>query len=120
MLALIDPRIWAIGGIVVLVTALGGYATGYSKATRKCEVEKAAIQARVETIETVVTKTVTVADTHTTDRLRRQLSVERATAASLQAQIEELRNANPAPVECRLPDGLRDAINRSLNPEGAE
>lgn len=114
-MAFLDPRVW----LALLVAFVAGVATGYGWHYVRTAKAEAAVEARQETTETTVQTTVATVDTAALDALKAKLAVADRRAASLQARIEEYRRANPAPADCRLPDGLRDAINHDLDPEGA-
>jgi hypothetical protein len=116
ILPFLDPRVWVALALATALGYAGGYATHYLKAAKR----DAAVEARQETTQQVTTAAVTVVDTAAIDALKSKLAVSDRRAATLQARIEEYRSANPSPVDCRLPDGLRDAINHHLDPEGAQ
>lgn len=65
-----------------------------------------------KTVQKVVTQTVQVADDAQVKQLRQQLAAAKKDAADFQSQLQEAARANPAPTACRLPDGLRDDLNR--------
>ncbi|MBB3010645.1 hypothetical protein [Cupriavidus alkaliphilus] len=69
-------------------------------------------ESAAETVDQVAGQAVTVADTTQVKTLKTQLSAARAEAAAFQRKLQEAARANPAPVDCRLPDGLRDDLNR--------
>jgi hypothetical protein len=116
IMSFLDPRVWAAVALATALGYAGGYATHYLKTAKR----DAAVEARQETTQQAATATVTAVDTAAIDALKSKLAASDRRAAALQARIEEYRRANPAPVDCRLPDGLRDAINHHLDPEGAQ
>ncbi|WP_454731491.1 MULTISPECIES: hypothetical protein [Cupriavidus] len=65
-----------------------------------------------KTVEKVATQAVQVADAAQVKQLRQQLAAAKSEAATFQSQLAEAASANPAPTACRLPDGLRDDLNR--------
>ncbi|AOY90548.1 hypothetical protein BKK79_00925 [Cupriavidus sp. USMAA2-4] len=69
-------------------------------------------QTAAKTVEKVATQAVTTADTAQVKQLRQQLATAKTEAAEFQRQLQEAARANPAPTACRLPDGLRDDLNR--------
>jgi hypothetical protein len=119
MLAALDPRVWLILAMAILASAGLGYLEGHRRASTACKIAEAKREATTTAISTGSQAAANASDSATTNRLQATVTKLKADKASLQAQIEELRNARPASPDCRLPDGLRDAINRSLDPEGA-
>ena len=119
MLAALDHRVWLILALSVLAAGGLGYLEGHRRASTACKIAEAKREATTTAISTGSQAAANASDTQTSTRLQAAISKLKADKASLQAQIEELRNARPASPDCRLPDGLRDAINRSLDPEGA-
>ncbi|SCU73479.1 exported hypothetical protein [Cupriavidus necator] len=69
-------------------------------------------ESAAHTVEKVAGKAIAVADTAQVKQLRQQLAAARSEAAAFQSQLAEAARANPAPTACRLPDGLRDDLNR--------
>lgn len=105
---------YGIMAVAALAACAISFGSGYLYRAHVDSVKQAAINATVRTAETVASAAVATADTKTDATLQRKLNAANARAASLQQQIEAARNANPAPADCRLPDGLRDAVNRDL------
>jgi hypothetical protein len=101
----------AVAALAALVISFG---MGYLYRAHVDSVKQATQTAIVKTADTVASAVVATADTKTDATLQRKLTAANARAASLQQQIEAARNANPAPADCRLPDGLRDALSRDL------
>ncbi|CAG2132433.1 hypothetical protein [Cupriavidus numazuensis] len=69
-------------------------------------------QTAAKTVDKVITQTVTVTDTAQVKTLQTQLAAAKKEAADFQSQLTEAARAHPAPVACRLPDSLRDDLNR--------
>lgn len=89
---------------------------GYLYKAHRVAVEHAAHQATQETAQLTAQAGAQAADTIQIDTLKAQLTAANSRAQSLQRRIAELSHANPAATTCRLPDGLRDAINADLAP----
>ncbi|NSX14966.1 hypothetical protein HTY52_12860 [Cupriavidus taiwanensis] len=69
-------------------------------------------QSAAKTVERVADKAVTATDASQVKQLRQQLTTAQKDNAEFQRQLQEAARANPAPTACRLPDGLRDDLNR--------
>lgn len=94
----------ALMTIAFLIGSAGGALYMAMRQSAQAGAEKA--------VERVVTQTVKVADTAQVNQLRQQLAAAKKDAADFQSQLQEAARANPAPTACRLPDGLRDDLNR--------
>lgn len=64
------------------------------------------------TVSKVVTQAVATNDGAQVKTLKTQLAAARSEAAAFKSKLAEAARANPAPTDCRLPDGLRDDLNR--------
>lgn len=111
MFGLIDPKVWAVLGILTAGAYVGGYATKAYYAA----IEVAEAEARQKTVTEVVEKVVTVYDTRRSQVLTAKLKKSEARLQALESMISEEAHANPAPVECRISIGLRDEINNQLS-----
>lgn len=113
MFSLIDPRVW-----LVFVAALAlSFGTGYSYKAYRVSLDTAAVTAKQDTAQQTVTTTVKVTDTAALKRLNQRIADAQARATYLETLINEAANARPpaaVDADCRLPDGLRDAINADL------
>lgn len=69
-------------------------------------------ESAAKTVDKVVTQTVTLTDTAQVKQLQQQLAAAKKDAAAFQSQLAEAARAHPAPTACRLPDSLRDDLNR--------
>ncbi|MDE4918284.1 outer membrane murein-binding lipoprotein Lpp [Cupriavidus metallidurans] len=69
-------------------------------------------QTAAKTVDKVVTQAVTLNDGAQVKTLQTQLTAARSEAAAFKSKLAEAARANPAPTDCRLPDGLRDDLNR--------
>lgn len=105
---------YALMAVIALGALFISFGCGYLYRAHVDSVKQATQTAIVKTADAVASSTVATADTKTDATLQRKLTAANARAASLQQQIEAARNANPAPADCRLPDGLRDALSRDL------
>lgn len=107
---------WAAIAVSTVLVLGATYAAGYQSARSSCKQAAAIERVRTETVVQYVTKTVTVADTDAIERMRAQLASARRSTAALSKIIEEARRNAPVPAaDCRLPDGVRDAINAALS-----
>lgn len=111
----LDPRVW----VAILLALLLGYGIGFGHHAWKTSKRDAAVEAVQTTTQEVTTSTITTVDTAGVDKLKAQLSATQRRAATLQAQLNEAKNANPPSADCRLPVGLRDSINHHLDASGA-
>jgi hypothetical protein len=105
---------YGIMAVATLAACAISFGAGYLYRAHVDSVKTATQTAVVKTADKLASAVVATADTKTDATLQRKLSAANARAASLQQQIEAARNANPAPADCRLPDGLRDALSRDL------
>lgn len=95
------------------VVALAAFASGYAYKSHKVAVE----QASQTTAQTTTTAAVGAVDAQTVKVLQDRLKSQVAYSARLMRMIEEAKNANPATsASCRIPDGVRDALNADLAP----
>lgn len=99
-----------------LIWSLVCMLSGYLFKSHRVAVEQAAREATQDTAQATAQAGAQAADTIQIDTLKSQLAAANSRANSLQRRIAELSNANPAATTCRLPDGLRDAINADLAP----
>lgn len=111
MFTLIDPRVWAALALV----ALAAFAAGYMTKAHYAAIEVAEAEARQKTIVETVEKVVTVTDGRRVQVLTAKLKASEARLSALQKMIAEESNEKPAPVECRISDGLRQSINDELS-----
>jgi hypothetical protein len=105
---------YGIIAVATLAACVISFGAGYLYRAHVDGVKQATQTATVKTAETVASAVVATADAKTDTTMQRKLTAATARAASLQQQIDEARNANPAPADCHLPDGLRDALSRDL------
>jgi hypothetical protein len=80
-------------------------------------VEQAAVQAKQDTVQTVVESTTKATDQLAVTKLQAELAANKQHAASLQQIIKEtahVRQNDPTVIDCNLPVGLRDALNADL------
>lgn len=99
---------------VFLIWSLVCMTSGYVYKAHRVAVELAAHQATQDTAQATAQAGAQASDTIQIDTLKSQLAAANSRANSLQRRIAELSNANPPALACRLPDGLRDAINADL------
>jgi hypothetical protein len=105
---------YLVFALVAIAACAISFGTGYLYRAHVDGVKQAAVTATIKTADKVAVAAVAAADTSTDKRLQTKLNAANARAASLQQQIEAARNANPPAPDCRLPDGLRDALSRDL------
>lgn len=100
---------------LVWIAACGlSFGSGYLYRAHVDSVKAAVAKSVVKTADTTIKAAVTTADIKTDATLQKRLNAATSRAASLQAQIEAAKNANPPAASCALPDGLRDTINSQL------
>lgn len=99
-----------------LLWSLACMTAGYLYKAHRVAVDQAALQATQDTAQLTAQAGAQAADTIQIDTLKSQLAAANSRANSLQRRIAELSHANPPALTCRLPDGLRDAINADLAP----
>lgn len=92
---------------VILLVAIVGFAAWFYAKGRTAGQQTAA-----KTVDQVSTKAITTGDAGQVAQLKTQLAAAKKEAAAFQSQLAEAARANPAPADCRLPDGLRDDLNR--------
>jgi len=119
--SIFDPRV--IGAYVISLVLAAG--TGYLYKAHRVRVENAALEAVAQTAQEAVEKTTNATDTVVLKHMHAQIRESNARIAALLRQIEAAKRsaqseAHPAPADCRLPDGLRDELNRALDTAGAE
>jgi hypothetical protein len=111
MFTLIDPRVWA----ALAIAAMAAFAAGYLTKAHYAAVALAEEKAKVKTVVETVEKVVTVTDGRRVQVLAAKLKASEAKLSALQKMIAEEANEKPAPVECRISDGLRQSINDELS-----
>ena len=99
---------------VFVLWSLGCAAGGWTYKWHTDSVRDAAVAATQTTAQTTVDAGAKASDAVTVDTLKSQLTVAQSTTAGLLKYIKDLQNANPASVDCRVPDGLRASINADL------
>ena len=113
MFGLINPYFYA--GLAVAL--LASFASGYEYKAHLVAVEQAAVQAKQDTVQTVVESTTKATDQLAVTKLQAELAANKQHAASLQQIIKEtahVRQNDPTVIDCNLPFGLRDALNADL------
>ncbi|MEJ0004432.1 MAG: hypothetical protein WDN30_14415 [Pararobbsia sp.] len=104
--------IYAMAGVAL---AGIGFCTGYLYRAHSDEVAAAADAATVKTAEAVGSAVISGSDNRAFSKMQSSLDAANRRAAALQKQISDASHANPAPADCRLPDGLRESINGDLS-----
>ncbi|CAN7306815.1 hypothetical protein LJR296_001448 [Cupriavidus necator] len=99
--------LWRVAALVATAFALGAAAGALYVSGRQAGQQSAA-----KTVEQVADKAIAATDTSRVKQLRQQLATVQKDNANFQRQLQEAARANPAPTACRLPDGLRDDLNR--------
>lgn len=99
------------GAVIWTVAAFGA---GYLYHAHRTQVAAAGQTSKQEAIVTAVAAATDTIDTQALMRLTSTAIAATNQAAQLRRQIKAQSNETPAPPDCRLPDGLRDAINASL------
>lgn len=110
MFTLLNPKIWLVYFVSLAIAYGSGYATCWWK-WRAADRER---ESKQETAQAVTTKTITVTDNQVVNRLTAQLTEIRGQNRRLLELIDEYSVKVPAVDQCRLPDGLRNALNGSL------
>lgn len=107
-----------------ILSAVIAFGTGHLYKAHRVRVENAAVEAATTTAQATVEASVTTADTVQMRNLNARIRESNATISALLREIaiakEAARNEAPAAADCRLPDGLRDELNRALDAAGAE
>lgn len=111
MFALIDPRVWAVFAVAIAAAFGSGYLTKAHYAALEVAEERAKIKTVVQTVE----KVVTVTDNRRVQVLTARLKASEERAKALAAMIKDEADEKPAAVECRVSDGLRNALNAELS-----
>ncbi len=97
-----------MAGVAALVVA---FVCGYAYKAHKVKVAEAS----QTTAQTTTTAAVNATDNQTIKTLQQQLKTQAAYQARLLVLIEDAKRANPATSsDCRIPDGVRDALNADL------
>lgn len=104
----------AIGLAVFIAWSIGCFIGGYAYRWHQDSVAEAARQATQETAQVTAVAGANAADDVSITRLQTALAASTSLTNRLLQQIKEQQNASPAADVCRLPSGLRDAINSSL------
>lgn len=104
---LLSVPLWKV--IIAMTIAM---LTGAAGGALYMAMRHSAQQAGAKTVDKVADKVVTVTDTAQVKQLQQQLAAAKKDSAAFQSQLQEAARANPAPTACRLPDGLRDDLNR--------
>ena len=103
-----------IGVAIFLVWSLGCFGAGYAYKWHRVSVEDAARQATQETAQVTADAGAKASDSVSITHLQSQLAASTSLTTRLLQQIKDQQNATPASDTCRLPPGLRDAVNASL------
>ena len=119
--SIFDPRVIA----AYLVSLALAFGSGYLYKAHRARVENAAIEAMTQTAKDTAESATNATDTVVLKHMHAQIRESNARISALLRQIEAAKRsaqseAHPAPVDCRLPDGLRDELNRALDTAGAE
>ena len=110
-----DPRMW-----ILLVAGVAlGYFAGYMHKGSIDRAQEAAEEKAPAVAGTVIRETVMVTDKVAVAALEARVKDWKDKSDDLQRQIQSAKDAARASVDCRLPAGLRDAINRDLTSTGA-
>jgi type IV secretory pathway VirB6-like protein len=104
---ILSVSLWKAAVLMVAAFLVGAAAGALYVSGRKSGEQTAA-----KTVEKVADKAIAVTDTARVKQLRQQLATAKSETAAFQSQLAEAARANPAPTACRLPDGLRDNLNR--------
>jgi len=108
---LMAPKVagaWAASVVVA-------FACGYGTKAYWVSIEKAKQHGAQTTVTTTTTAAVTATDNLQISALNARLAQAAVTQQQLLKMIQEARHANNADgVNCRIPDGVRDAINADL------
>ena len=104
-----------IGLAIFVVWSLGCFSGGYLYRWHVDSVKDAGRQATATTAQVTANAGAAASDTVTIASLQSQLSSANAWAASLQTRIKDAQNAKAPDVACRMPDGVREAINANLS-----
>ncbi|RQS39763.1 hypothetical protein DIE01_16250 [Burkholderia sp. Bp8990] len=105
---------YGVMSLAVIAACAISFGAGYLYRAHVDTVKQASVTAAVKTADAVASAVVATADTKTDATLQKRLNAAQSRAAALQQQIDEARNANPPAADCRLPDGLRDALGAQL------
>ena len=105
-----------IGLAAFLIWSLGCFAGGYAYKWHRVSVEEAAHQATQETAQVTADAGAKASDAVDISHLQSALAASTSLSNRLLQQIKDQQNATPAADTCRLPAGLRDAINSSFTP----
>lgn len=104
---ILSLTLWKAAALVAVAFMLGAAAGALYVSGRQAGQESAA-----KPIEQAIGKTIAITDTAQVKQLRQQLAAAQKENATFQSSLAEAARANPAPTACRLPDGLRDDLNR--------
>lgn len=100
--------------LAVVVWTISAFGTGYVIKGNRDQLAEAKVEAKQEATAVTVSAVAPVVDDHALTRLKAALGKSNARAATLEQTIKDQAHANPAAVDCRLPDRLRDQINADL------
>lgn len=109
----IQQKLIALG--VFVLWSVGCFGSGYLYKAHRYQVEDAARQATQETAQVTADAGAKASDTVNVTHLQSALAASTSLTNRLLQQIKDQQNATPALDTCRLPAGLRDAINSSLS-----
>jgi hypothetical protein len=114
------PRRWLIRAVVAVLWSGACFAAGYLYHAHRAEIAAAKIEAKQEATQAPVTAASEAIDQSAIARRDTAIETTKQRTVYVTRLIEKEAHANPAPVDCRLPDGLRDEINRDLAPDRLE
>lgn len=112
-LVLTPQKLIATVAGAIIWTALSAGA-GYLYHAHRTAVAEAGHDAKQEAVTETTAAAADTIDTEALLKLGSKLIATTNEAAALRAQIKAQSHETPAPPDCRLPDRLRDAINRTL------
>lgn len=114
------PRRWLIGAAIFLAWGAGCFTAGYLYHAHKTQVVEAKTEAKQEAIQAPVVAASDAIDQSAIGRRDSAIESTKTRTVYVTKLIKEASNENPAPVDCRLPDRLRDEINRDLSTDQPE
>lgn len=112
--ATFDAQRILVGILALIIWSLLCAGTGYLYKGHRVAIAEAERNATQQAATTTATAATTAVDTQALSKMQNALAAAKTKAATLEQLLKAQSHATPAPVDCRLNDGLRDQINADL------
>lgn len=115
MFALARIKEWFVEKLMVpLIVGIVAFGAGYALHWHQSTITEAKKDSKQEAVTTTSAAAVDGTDKQAITRLQAALTAAKNRSTSLEQQLKDQSNANPAPAVCALPERLRDQINADL------